>query len=71
MDHLLKILLILVFFPAWIALNVPYPDIFLLDKREYNDTVFGNQIAVGPLENKKLKEASGMAFSHRHDGVIY
>lgn len=71
MDHLLKILLIIVFFPAWMALNVPYPDVFLLDKREFDHSVFGNQIAVGPLENKKLKEASGMAFSHRYDGVIY
>jgi hypothetical protein len=71
MDHLLKILLIIAFFPAWLALNVPYPDIFLLDQREFDHTVFGNQIAVGPLENKKLKEASGMVFSRRHDGVIY
>lgn len=71
MDHLLKVLLILVFFPAWIALNVPYPDVFLLDKRGFDETVFGNQVAVGTLETKKLKEASGMAFSHRHAGVIY
>ena len=71
MDHLLKVLLIIVFFPAWIALNIPCPDVFFLDKRGFDETVFGNQLAVGNLESKKLREASGMVFSHLHDGVIY
>lgn len=60
----------LYFFPSMLMLNIPQPKLVRLEKMA-DQHVFTNQISVGTLENKEIEEASGMAFSRDHDGLIY
>jgi hypothetical protein len=53
-----------------LMLNIPQPKLVRLEKLA-DQHVFTNQISVGTLENKEIEEASGMAFSRDHDGLIY
>jgi len=53
-----------------LMLNIPQPKLVRLEKMA-DQHVFTNQISVGTLENKEIEEASGMAFSRDHDGLIY
>jgi hypothetical protein len=53
-----------------LMLNIPQPDLVQLEKKSVQN-IFTNQINIGLLENKEIEEASGMAFSRTHDGLIY
>jgi hypothetical protein len=53
-----------------LMLNIPQPKLVRLEKKAAQG-IFSNQINVGLLENKEIDEASGMAFSRKHDGLIY
>jgi hypothetical protein len=53
-----------------LMLNIPQPKLVRLEKMA-DQHVFTNQISVGTLENKEIEEASGMAFSRDHNGLIY
>jgi hypothetical protein len=53
-----------------LMLNIPQPKLVRLEKKAVQN-VFSNQILVGLLENKKIEEASGLAFSKSHNGLIY
>jgi len=66
----MKLLLFLYFFPSMLMLNIPQPKLVRLEKKAAQG-IFSNQINVGLLENKEIDEASGMAFSRKHDGLIY
>lgn len=66
----MKLFLFLYFFPSMLMLNIPQPKLVRLEKMA-DQHVFTNQISVGTLENKEIEEASGMAFSRDHDGLIY
>lgn len=70
MSHYMKLLLFLYFFPSMLMLNIPQPDLVQLEKKSVQN-IFTNQINIGLLENKEIDEASGMAFSRTHDGLIY
>ncbi len=66
----MRLFLFLYFFPSMLMLNIPQPKLVRLEKMA-DQHVFTNQISVGTLENKEIEEASGMAFSRDHDGLIY
>lgn len=66
----MRLFLFLYFFPSMLMLNIPQPKLVRLEKMA-DQLVFTNQISVGTLENKEIEEASGMAFSRDHDGLIY
>lgn len=66
----MRLFLFLYFFPSTLMLNIPQPKLVRLEKMA-DQHVFTNQIRVGTLENKKIEEASGMAFSRDHDGLMY
>ncbi|MCH6200843.1 hypothetical protein MMU07_14760 [Aquiflexum sp. LQ15W] len=70
MSYYMKLLLFLYFFPSMLMLNIPQPKLVRLEKKAVQG-IFSNQINVGLLENKEIDEASGMAFSRKHDGLIY
>ena len=70
MSYYMKLLLFLYFFPSMLMLNIPQPKLVRLEKKAAQG-IFSNQINVGLLENKEIDEASGMAFSRKHDGLIY
>lgn len=71
MDYLLKFVLFVLFFPSWIAMNIPYPDVFQFERKNVSDTLFTNSRPVGVLENEKLYEASGIVFSRKFEGILY
>lgn len=66
----MKLLLFLYFFPSMLMLNIPQPSLVRLEKKA-DQNIFSNQISIGTLENKEIDEASGIAFSRSHDGLIY
>jgi len=70
MSEYMRLFLFLYFFPSMLMLNIPQPKLVRLEK-EADQHVFTNQISVGTLENKEIDEASGIAFSKTHDGLIY
>lgn len=70
MSHYMKLLLFLYFFPSMLMLNIPQPSLVRLEKKA-DQNIFSNQISIGTLENKEIDEASGIAFSRSHDGLIY
>ncbi|WP_113924472.1 hypothetical protein [Cognataquiflexum aquatile] len=70
MSEYMRLFLFLYFFPSMLMLNIPQPKLVRLEKMA-DQHVFTNQISVGTLENKEIEEASGMAFSRDHDGLIY
>lgn len=70
MSHYMKLLLFLYFFPSMLMLNIPQPNLVQLEKKSVQN-IFTNQNNIGLLENKEIEEASGMAFSRTHDGLIY
>jgi hypothetical protein len=70
MSEYMKLFLFLYFFPSMLMLNIPQPKLVRLEKKA-DQHVFTNQISIGTLENKKIEEASGMAFSRDHNGLIY
>jgi len=66
----MKLLLFLYFFPSMLMLNIPQPKLVRLEKKA-DRNIFSNQMNIATLENKEIDEASGMAFSRTHDGLIY
>lgn len=70
MSHYMKLLLFLYFFPSMLMLNIPQPKLVRLEKKA-DRNIFSNQMNIATLENKEIDEASGMAFSRTHGGLIY
>jgi hypothetical protein len=66
----MKLLLFLYFFPSMLMLNIPQPKLVRLEKKA-DRNIFSNQMNIATLENKEIDEASGMAFSRTHGGLIY
>jgi hypothetical protein len=70
MSDYMKLFLFLYFFPSMLMLNIPQPKLVRLEKDAVQN-FFSNQVFIGTLENKEIDEASGLAFSKTHDGLIY
>jgi hypothetical protein len=69
-NYLFKAYLIFVSIPFWVSQKVP-------ESKElsfiptYADSIFSGPKKAGDLKNKEIDEASGIAFSRTHLGIIY
>jgi hypothetical protein len=70
MYYFFKAVLIIFTIPLIISQKIPQSKNLPLIP-EYQDSLFSGPKAVGELENKEIDEASGLAFSRTHKGVMY
>jgi hypothetical protein len=68
--YFFKAVLILLTIPLLVSQKIPQTKILPLIP-EYQDSLFSGPKAVGKLQNKKIDEASGLAFSRTHSGIMY
>lgn len=68
--YIFKAYLIFISIPFWVSQKVPETKEFSF-MPTYADTVFTAPKKAGDLKNKKIDEASGLAFSRTHLGIIY
>jgi hypothetical protein len=70
MLYFVQFLLIFYSLPLFFSLNTPQP--YFIHKFVIQaDTVFTGPKRIGELENAKIDEPSGLAFSHVHSGIFY
>ena len=65
-----KLFLIGLAFPFWISQKVPQTKNLPMIP-EYQDSLYSGPKSMGKLENPKIDEASGLAFSRTHKGLMY
>ena len=68
--YLLKVLFVISAIPFLIAERIPQAAM-LPAIPVFQNSIFSGPITVAPLENKKIEEASGMAFSQTMTGLVY
>lgn len=68
--YLFKVLLIFVSLPFLISQKVPQAKHLPLIPM-YQDSLFSGPKTIGKLKNKEIDEASGLAFSRKHPGILY
>ncbi|TVP48784.1 MAG: hypothetical protein EA341_10280 [Mongoliibacter sp.] len=68
--YLFKVLLIFVSLPFLISQKVPQVKYLPLIPM-YQDSLFSGPKTIGKLKNKAIDEASGLAFSQMHQGILY
>lgn len=68
--YLIKVIFVLATFPYLVSEKIPQSKILPLIP-QYQDEVFSGPKPMGSLRNKKIDEASGLAFSRIHKGLIY
>jgi hypothetical protein len=68
--YLIKVIFVLATVPYLVSEKIPQSKNLPIIPN-YQDEVFSGPKAIGQLANKKIDEASGLAFSRSHKGIIY
>ncbi|MFD2033484.1 hypothetical protein ACFSKL_01720 [Belliella marina] len=70
MNYLFRAFLVIFSIPMWLGQIAPQTKKLPLIPI-YQDSIYSNPQKMGILENKKIDEASGLAFSRKHPNLIY
>ncbi|SDZ46977.1 MULTISPECIES: hypothetical protein [Rhodonellum] len=68
--YLIKVIFVLATVPYLVSEKIPQSKNLPIIPH-YQDEVFSGPKAIGQLANKKINEASGLAFSRSHKGIVY
>ncbi|MFD2203458.1 hypothetical protein [Shivajiella indica] len=69
-SSIFKAILIFLTIPLVLSQKIPQTRVLPLIP-DYQDSLFSGPKPLGRLENKKIDEASGLAFSRTHPGILY